>query len=276
MPNRNNVQQRLYELLIELDRVCKEHDIQYFILFGTLLGAVRHNGFIPWDDDVDVVMLPEDFEKFRKLSFHDFQSGFFLKTIESEKQRFDYWPKLTMDNTTAIDLRLADMDVHWGITLDIFPLFPITENQDIKQQEKIVRRMKFFYRKPLYKNYNYQKTIKDKCLRIIYACIPYFLRNIICEHYLHKLLFPKGEICKYGDYEENRPDGYIFPKFVFDDVCELTFEDKKFTAPFKYEDALHVLYGKNYMVLPPENQRVIHDNVYYDSNKDYRKVKYYE
>lgn len=276
MPNRNKVQQRLYELLIELDRVCKQHDIQYFILFGTLLGAVRHKGFIPWDDDVDVVMLPKDYEKFRNLTKQDFKPGFFLKTIQSERERFDYWPKLTMDNTTAIDLRLANIDVHWGITLDIFPLLPITDSHNIETQEKIVRKMKFFCRKPLYKNYNYHRTLKDKLLRIVYACIPYFLRNYICEYYLQKLLFPKGEIHKYGDYEENRPDGYIFPKSVFDDSCELLFEDKKFTAPLNYVDALHVLYGENYMELPPENKRIIHDYVYYDSEVDYRKVKYYD
>ena len=109
------------DLLSEFDRVCKIHGLRYFLMFGTLLGAIRHRGFIPWDDDIDVVMPREDYEKL-SLWHHNFTPPYFLQTPQTDKGYYYSFNKLRNSNTTNMPIAFRYEHFNQGISLDIFPL----------------------------------------------------------------------------------------------------------------------------------------------------------
>ena len=115
-------QQALYELLQALDSVCKKHRIRYMLFAGTALGAVRHKGFIPWDDDLDVVMLRPEYERFLAVAGQELDSEkFFL-----QKEFSEHWPmffsKLRRNGTTCLERFIPrDPQIHQGVYIDIFP-----------------------------------------------------------------------------------------------------------------------------------------------------------
>lgn len=109
------------DLLIEFDRVCKKHGLKYFLIGGSLLGAIRHNGFIPWDDDIDVGMLRCDYEKFLTLAY-EFENPYFLQTPYTDEGYYFSFAKLRNSNTAAISNAFRYENFNQGVFLDIFPL----------------------------------------------------------------------------------------------------------------------------------------------------------
>jgi len=89
------------DMLLEFDRICKQHNIKYYLMGGTLLGAIRHKGFVPWDDDTDVMMLREDYEKFKKLE-HEFQQPYFLQTPQNDPGNLYSTIRIRNSNTTML------------------------------------------------------------------------------------------------------------------------------------------------------------------------------
>ena len=108
------------DLLIKFDKVCQKYGFKYWLAYGSLLGAVRHKGFIPWDDDLDVMMPREDYDSFIKLS-SEFENPYFLQTHETDKGYYYSFAKLRNSNTTAVSKMFAFEKWNQGIFLDIFP-----------------------------------------------------------------------------------------------------------------------------------------------------------
>ena len=117
------------KVLDEFVKICKEHEIPYFITYGTLLGAVRHKGFIPWDDDIDVHLSPVDYYRFKEIMKDNPNSKVFYQALETEK----YYPlpfaKLRMNNTMALETKMKGLPIHHGIYIDIFPLVPYPDDK---------------------------------------------------------------------------------------------------------------------------------------------------
>ena len=116
------LQEVLLELLQVMDSVCTEHGLRYYLFYGTLLGAMRHKGFIPWDDDADIVMPRADYEKLLRLPSTSWPKGYFLQSPYSEKYGRFVFAKLRKDGTTCITPEHAHIKMHQGIFVDIFPL----------------------------------------------------------------------------------------------------------------------------------------------------------
>ncbi|MDO5304274.1 MAG: LicD family protein [bacterium] len=116
------LQSVLLELLLVIDRVCVENNLRYYLFYGTLLGAVRDGGFIPWDDDADIVMPRADYEKLLYLPEEKWPSGYFLQSPYSEKNGRFAFAKLRKKGTTCIDPHHRHIRMHQGIFLDIFPM----------------------------------------------------------------------------------------------------------------------------------------------------------
>ncbi len=117
------------ELLAEMDRVCGKHGISYYAGFGTLLGAVRHQGFIPWDDDIDLVMMRPDYERLKEVA-REFRPPFFLQSAYTEHSTASFFTivKLRYDGTMALDT--PDPQIHQGIFLDIWPLDAVDDGSE--------------------------------------------------------------------------------------------------------------------------------------------------
>src|SRR5699024_7471673 len=122
------VQKDQLDILIEFDRICKKNNIKYQLFAGTLLGAIRHKGFIPWDDDIDVCMLREDYEKFLNICNKDMKNEYFLQTYNSDTNYIMQFAKLRKNNTIFLERVTANCDIHHGVYIDIFPLDDVRPN----------------------------------------------------------------------------------------------------------------------------------------------------
>ena len=245
------------EILDELDRVCRKNDLEYFMVGGTLLGSVRHKGFIPWDDDIDVVMSRNDLEKLEELYYNgEFSKNYFLQTEDTDK----YYPlmtsKLRKNNTLFLeDCIDEDVKSHCGIFIDIFPMDDISDvnNPIIKKKAKKISFLTTVISEICGYHYGIKKTTRllVKFLGLLGVSKLKEMRK--------KLMTSEND----KGYENNTiyasNYGYVKQcrnKNVYSPHAELEFEGKMYMAPNKYKDFLTQLFGSNYMDLPPVEKRV--------------------
>ena len=245
------------EMLIEVDRICKQHHIKYSLDGGTLLGAVRHKGFIPWDDDIDLIMLREEYVKFKKACEQDLDTKrFFLQDYETDKNYRWGYAKLRRNNTKFIRLGQEHLKQNAGVFIDIFVADNVPDNFIIK---RLHHSLCFLIRKTLYSEVKRQLTTNpfSKGINGLLCMIPrdgvFGVRNWLAKvsnrkrtelisHYT--LQYPKS--CKYG-----------LPRKCFDEFIELEFEGRKFPGFKEYDCYLSGHYG-DYMKLPPKEQQIPH------------------
>ena len=143
-------QEVLLELLTEFDRVCRKNNIKYMLFAGSSLGAVRHQGFIPWDDDLDVALLREDYDRLMKLDPTEWNEAYYMQCEYSE-----HWPlhfsKLRKNSTTCLEkYHPKDNQIHQGIYIDVFPIDNASDNALIRKIQfyasKIVQARSFWQR----------------------------------------------------------------------------------------------------------------------------------
>ncbi|WP_303725369.1 phosphorylcholine transferase LicD [Anaerovibrio lipolyticus] len=123
--DRKKIWQKEIELLLEVDRICKKHDIPYFVSDGTMLGCARHKGFIPWDDDIDVSMMRPDYMKFVQVAAKEVRAPYFLQNTYTDNRILN-WSKLMDDSTSAIE-NWDTYDIHQGIFVDVLPLDAVAD-----------------------------------------------------------------------------------------------------------------------------------------------------
>lgn len=128
------------EMLLEVDRICKKYNIRYFLVAGTLLGAIRHKGFIPWDDDIDICMPVEEYRKFCKVAKTDLKKEYFLQNSDTDFSN-RWFSKVRKNNTTCIEKGYEKSKIHQGIWIDIFPLIGV--KKDEKWLKSITRKATF-------------------------------------------------------------------------------------------------------------------------------------
>lgn len=140
------------DLYAEFDRVCKKCDIQYVASGGTLLGAVRHHGYIPWDDDIDIMMMRDQYEKLCSVGPQEFKHPYFFQTEKTDPGGHRWFARLRNSETTAIQTRENDMHLknNQGIFIDVFPLDNVNDDSNLyrkqaKKCSKYFRLYNFLY-----------------------------------------------------------------------------------------------------------------------------------
>lgn len=123
-----------FDILVEFDRICRKFNLKYFLFSGTLLGAVRHGGFIPWDDDIDVAMPINDYYKFVKICKTELGEDYFLQTYNTDYVNF-WYAKIRKNNTTMLESGFENVNMHHGVWIDIFPYFCIEKDDSIINQK---------------------------------------------------------------------------------------------------------------------------------------------
>lgn len=245
------------EIFDELDRVCRKNNIEYYMVGGTLLGSVRHSGFIPWDDDIDVVMYRSDLEKLEKLYYDgEFNSSYFLQTENTDEHYPLMTAKLRKNNTLFLeDCIDDDAESHCGIFIDIFPLDDISslESSTVKRNAKIISILTTVICEKC--GYKYGISKKTKLFTNLVSL--FGIKNL--KKIRHNLMTSENNkgYDKTTIYASNY--GYVKQcrtKDVYAPAVNLTFENKKYMAPNKYCDFLRQLFGENYMELPPIEKRV--------------------
>lgn len=269
------------EILKEIDRICTKHNINYYISWGSLLGAVRHKGFIPWDDDIDISLFWDDYLKFIHVCQNELSDKFFLQNVSTEKNYFRTWSKVRINDTTSMDKILSFMKgVHWGICIDVFPILPIPEKKTQQIYQRIcIDLYKILCFEPLLvAMIKDNKKLKFYQRAILY--IPYMGISIIPETIKNK--FKKYLVDKFSNIKDTETslcgealsmnyDKSIIPASVYGTPVRLEFEGHLFNAPQQYVEFLTKFYG-DYMKLPPESERQGHGDTIisfdYQAHKD--------
>lgn len=258
-----NVRKIQLEILLEFDRVCKENNIHYNIYFGTLLGAVRHQGFIPWDDDIDVVMTRENYNKFIKLHIDDVNKDYFVQNYDTDTNFFRPFTRIRKNNTRYVQRHYRNLDIHHGIFIDIFP-FDYVSNR----KEKEIFRYYYLHllrRLNVIKNFGIRKNssvIKKGAKYIIDKFFPQKWLN----EYITKVMTYKnntGYLNHLTDSTIPIEDKYKNHLIKVDDFLNsmmYEFEGHEFPIPKNFEEVLTNTYG-DYMKLPPQEERVPHHQV---------------
>lgn len=260
MAEDNVVRLRRAQMMIarEIKRICNKNKISYFLDSGSLLGAIRHNGFIPWDDDMDIGMLREDYEKFIKIAPTELDERFFLDNYETNSKNPLVFSKIRLKGTKYIEnIGNPDFD-HNEIFVDVFPYYYISDNVFLRKLEGMLMgalsqaiMSKSGYK--VWKGKGIKKRLKFIPTDVIGKVCPMsFLRK--CVNYL----FLKHNNTKMMGIHAGSCYGYwYFPKEVLQQVEEHIFEGELFNIPKRYDDFLTAVYG-DYMQLPPEQERITH------------------
>lgn len=257
----NHIQNLELIILKDFIKICEENGLTYYMYAGSLLGAIRHNGFIPWDDDLDVIMFRDDFEKFKKIFIASENDKYELLCNETEKNYFHLLAKLMIKGTKFEESWVSQVDFNIGINIDIFVLDDLAEN-----------RFKRSYQ--INKSYLYNKLLIMSKVRlddlpfikkiISHAChdVLSFLKvkpsslNKRCLNFLNKYKNPDAKYV-FDISASSKEYPQIFRKDDFKSVVKVKFEDIEVNAPVNYDYILKSLYG-DYMKLPPEEDRYNH------------------
>lgn len=244
------------QILHEVDDFCVKNNIKYSLAYGTLIGAIRHKGFIPWDDDVDIMMLRSDYERFVGLFNHDATQMFSVASYETDDNFRFPMAKVSCNVTTNEELGLD----RYGYAIDVFPIdkFPASENE----LRKVIKKKNWYWNLMALKTMKWNKT-RSLGKNLIMSASKAFV-NFIPYSLIHKMM--RRDVYKYEQLQSNyllgclyTPYGErdIFPKGFFDTYIPVVYENCSFPVIKEYDKYLTSVYG-DYMRLPPEEKRVTH------------------
>lgn len=252
----NDLQKVEFEIFNVFKEVCEKLNLNYFLVCGSAIGAMRHGGFIPWDDDMDIGMYREDYNRFMESAPALLPTGFFLQNYITDPNYPLVSAKLRNSNTTAIESYYKYIDMNQGIYIDIFPLDGYPD--DVKEQrkyEKVIRRYKTLSRCGL--NYSEKLSMKSRFTLCIRKMFGYHKRTAQTlakyEKFISSYSVKKSEfICNHGTPYGKRD--YI-PKVYYGRGTTILYEGIKVCIPEKCDEYLTALYG-DWRTPPPVEEQI--------------------
>lgn len=250
--DRKKLQSILFMMLEDFDTLCRKNHIQYFLGGGTLLGAIRHGGFIPWDDDIDLMMTRENYDRLCSLPSEAFPSHLFLQTCQSDPEYHGDMAKIRLNGTQYItEFSSHFPQMHQGIFIDIFA-HDFTANKKISQ--KIHRFLTAFARSMVFHKwegspmqyYDRHKIACKLCTWLIRR-IPISYLQAFREAVYH-MFSQNGHLYLYDGMGMHLQHG-VFPADWLEEAVLVKFEDHLFPVPKKYDEYLTYSYG-NYHKIP--------------------------
>lgn len=274
------IQKKLLEILLYFKDFCQKCHLGFVLAGGTCLGAVRHKGFIPWDDDVDVFMLREDYEKLQRL-WHKYADTSRYECVRSNEHiNIHHTATEIKDcNTTFINKHSVDLDINQGLMIDVIPLDGVADKPFSRGLQMADAMM--------YCCFNFQRLPEHKGKLTYYAtkCA----MSVVRSQRLRYRIWKRAEkrLSRFNVKDHNLVASFgegvhimqqRFPKEWFLNPGWAVFEGHQMPVPADTDQYLKISYG-DYMQLPPEEERVFrHDTVFIDlehSYKQYRGIKYY-
>lgn len=249
------VQQVSLHVLEELDRFCRNNDIEYSLAYGTLIGAVRHKGFIPWDDDVDVVMSRPDYEKL--ISLYKDNDEFHLRSPKVGVCSLSY-ARLYDVKQTYVKSKSPWLNENCGVWIDIFPVDAVSPDRKVFL-ESLVKCRKAFHRvlksrkaPVLWGSSNPIKKIRGGALLL--AGFRHPTEKAVALDSMYNSI-PYGSTGILSDLAGTTEAARCFPNSYFEDYVDIEFCGKNLRTIKDYDSYLRMIYG-DYMQLPPEEKRV--------------------
>lgn len=258
------LQMKELDILKELDRICKKHNLKYYMAWGTAIGAVRHKGFIPWDDDIDVCMPMNDYKKFIEVCKTELSEPYFFQDVHTDENSPFIWGKIRNSNTCSMIREMAVFPHNWGICIDIFPMIEY-DKETISSFDKVLykilnlcvhKRLNDYGFGKYGLNTNKMKYIPMPIVKVVRdICFKIFTRKRKNANYYYDICLLK--------------DANIMPKEWFK-PCEMQFEDQSFTIMEGYDAYLTRMYG-NYMRIPEKHEQIDHGDIIVDFENSYKK-----
>ena len=254
----------------EFIAVCEKLNIKYYLLGGTLLGAVRHKGFIPWDDDIDVGLLREDYEKFIAHAQELLPEKYFVQNFRTDPEFPTNITKIRNSHTTFRENSIKNCNVNHGVFIDVFPLDYYPE--DVKKQKAIERKKKRLLIRIIFPSFSFSSRKKAIAAKIISAAIK-MMHPFSTYRDAVKIREKLYSSTKKSAYIANHSGAWgekeIVPAEWYGEGCILEFEGMKVIAPAQYDNWLTRVYG-DYMTLPPEEKRIARHHIdVFDLEKPY-------
>lgn len=260
------------DMFFEVMRICKKYDIKYYVLGGSLLGAVRHNGFIPWDDDIDLMMCRKDYERFSAVAQKELEDPYFFQTPNTDNCWCDF-ARICNSNTTGIRKILRGVkNVNKGIFIDIFPVDAISDNTFIRKS--IYKLVALHSRLAVCYSFGVSNTWMDKIVNSVLQ-LPFIHMNI------KKIYKCANKIASLVNAEKAHQMGIVvrtpyapeklrWSKEVLKDKITIPFEFFNIEIPARYDEILKTNYG-DYMVFPPVEERGRWHDIIFDPDMPFEK-----
>lgn len=237
---------RMLTIAVEVDRICRENGWRCSLYGGSVIGAIRHNGFIPWDHDIDMAMPRRDYDEFLKYMQTHPNNLIFLSDYHTERRYPNNWGKVRLKGTRFVEKELSSLtELNHGIFIDLHPI----DNIEPWCLTLHVKAAMFWSCVGKVKSniYNGSKLMRN--LYLPFSWLPYsvisFFKDLtikffkyINTKYVYKVVHPNNGI-------------YPIPRCTFEDLIEHIFENHQFFIPRNYDEYLHKRYG-DYMQIPPE------------------------
>lgn len=262
------VQEKILYIMKYIDSLCRKNNIKYYIMGGTALGAVRHGGFIPWDDDLDIFMTPEQYYLFKKEFYKENNKEFVIQEWKTTKKYLEY-AKVRLNGTTFIeDVYKDNPNMHHGIYVDIMLLHKVPKNYLI--QKIVYFESKFVTLYALSKrNWKPKTNFQLLALKLLRILPCRFMAYYFYKHiYKYDVLKTNFNYC-YWITPAKFLNG-LFDESFFSETINIPFEDTYLLGSNRIKEYLKCRYG-DYMKLPAEEDRckAVHA-VIFDINEDYR------
>lgn len=269
----NIIQERILIIYKEVSKICRSNHIPFYAIGGTCIGAVRHKGFIPWDDDLDIAIPIEYFDKFLQLAGKELPDYLKLYTCDDVKHYIGLFAKVHDVRTTFIEKKQYKYpDAYKGVFVDIMPIGGLPENES--QRYRFVRKLQRL------SSINRAVRISPKATSFKKTLMkyPFLLFRLLPFYYITRKYY--NELRKYPFYKSKYTgltwlenlNKYIFPTEWFGEGVDLTFEDTVITCPIEYDKYLRAQFGE-YMKIPSiKEQETNHDGII-DLNRPYTYYK---
>lgn len=247
-----SIQMVMLEIMVQIDKLCKENGIRYVLDGGTMLGAVRHKGFIPWDDDMDIIMPRDDYLRFIKIAEEQLPPKYVFQCIENTPQYPYNFGKVRAVNTVFKEKMTGHLPINHGIYVDVFPM----DYVDTLHPNRLAFVKRWISH---YTMLRYQKLkMVDRKRYLIASLLPLrFINSSVTALMEYRLKNGGNQVAKLCHQGPRKPP---VPVSIFDDVILAPFEDYMFRIPKAYDQYLSERYG-DYMTIPPIEKRDRHNPV---------------
>lgn len=238
------------DILLDVASFCEKHGIIYFLSSGTLLGAVRHQGYIPWDDDIDIMMPRPDYERFFAL----YNSSKYYAVDSFRDNEFPYHMAKIIDTRTFLKEKRRSYH-KLGVHIDLFPLDGVNI-EHWKSHLHIVEFYEYIRNAKCTCVSDFSNVWKRICYRLLQAFLSVYSKRWLACKIRECLMKYSWETSEYVSSLASWSEKYPILKSNFDKGVSVWFEGKQYNAPMGYDNWLKLIYG-NYMQLPPEEKRIL-------------------
>lgn len=269
----NAIQKEAYQILVEFDRICNQNNISYSLAYGTLIGSIRHEGFIPWDDDVDIIMSRSNYERFIEVGVPQLNKNY---TFVDRHHESLYWYGFGKIRSNSMELREKSCDylgIHQGVWIDIFPYDaipndPVLAKKQIKKINKLHRNfVAFVFTHPTDSGNVIKKTVQrilstfNRITKNANFMLPIWYDQLEHEAMKYNNSNATYYHCLSVNCTDKEYEGSKLTLEQLENTILHRFEESDFPVIADYHGNLTAIYG-DYMTPPPLNERVsIHDTV---------------